>query len=64
MERKTVYSAYDRRVVFEGSAAECKAWIMNQAETRLSDGRVLCRYWTMDGDTYWDVGPVFIFNEQ
>lgn len=62
MERKTVYSAYDRRVVFEGTAEECREYIMNQAETVLSDGRVIFRQWTMDGDTYWDVGPVFIFN--
>ena len=62
MERKTVYSAFDRRVVFEGTAEECREYIMSQAETKLSDGRVICRLWTMDGDNYWDVGPVFIFN--
>jgi hypothetical protein len=62
MERKTVYSAYDRRVVFEGTAEECREYIMSQAETVLDDGRVICRLWTMDGDNYWDVGPVFIFN--
>jgi hypothetical protein len=62
MERKTVYSAYDRRVVFEGTAEECREYIMNQAETVMDDGRVICRLWTMDGDNYWDVGPVFIFN--
>lgn len=59
-----VYSAYDRRVVFEGTAEECRKYIFSQAETKLSDGRVICRYWTMDGDMYWDVGPVFICNIQ
>jgi hypothetical protein len=62
MERKTVYSAFDRRVVFEGTAEECREYIMSQAETVLDDGRVICRLWTVDGDNYWDVGPVFIFN--
>jgi hypothetical protein len=62
MERKTVYSAFDRRVVFEGTAEECREYIMSQAETVLDDGRVICRLWKMDGDNYWDVGPVFIFN--
>lgn len=62
MERKTVYSAFDRRVVFEGTAEECRDYIFSQAETKLSDGRIIFRQWKMDGDNYWDVGPVFIFN--
>lgn len=62
MERKTVYSAFNRRVVFEGTAEECHEYIFSQAETKLSDGRVIFRQWKMDGDNYWDVGPVFIFN--
>ena len=63
MERKTVYLAYDRRVVFEGTAEECREYIFSQAETVLSNGKIIYRQWTMNGDTYWDVGPVFIFNE-
>ena len=64
MERKTVYSAYKRVAVFEGTTEECREYIFSQAETKLSDGNIIYRQWTMDGDTYWDVGPVFIFNEQ
>lgn len=61
MERKTVYSAYDRRVVFEGTAAECWAWLMEQADS--FDGRTFYREWAEDGDRFIDVGNVYIFNE-
>lgn len=63
MERKTVYSAYNRRVVFEGSADECWAWLMSQA-TKLDSGCRVFREWTADGDRYIDVGNVYIFNNQ
>ena len=52
MERKTVYSAYKRIMVFEGTAEECREYIFSQAETKLSDGNIIYRQWTMDGDTY------------
>lgn len=60
-ERKTVYSAYDRRVVFEGTAAECWAWLMAQADQ--FDGRTFYRTWESNGDRFIDVGSVYIFNE-
>lgn len=60
--KNTVYEAYSRRVVFEGTAQECWNWIMAQAD-HLSDGRVIYRTWESDGDRFIDVGQVFIFNE-
>ena len=59
-----VYSAYDKKVVFEGTAEKCWAWIMSQAETRFSDGRVIFREWTENGDRFIDVGNVYIFNNR
>lgn len=60
--KNTVYEAYTRRAVFEGSAQECWNWIIAQGD-RLSDGRVIYRTWESDGDRFIDVGKVFIFNE-
>ena len=60
---KTVYEAYNRRVAFEGTADECWKWIMDQAFT-MGDGRKIYRTWQENGDTYYDVGSVYIFNKQ
>ena len=57
-----VYSAYGKKLVFEGTDGECWAWIMSQAETTLSDGGILYREWTENGDRFIDVGNVYIFN--
>lgn len=57
----TVYSAYRREIVFEGTRQECLDWMFSQADT-LSNGGKLYRTWTIDGDTYYDVGNVYIFN--
>ena len=59
---KTVYKAYNRRVAFEGTADECLKWIMDQAFT-MDDGRKIYRTWQENGDTYYDVGYVYIFNK-
>lgn len=61
MNRKTVYEAYTRRVVFEGTADECWAWLMKLA---LNENYGMYRMWTdVDGDRYIDVGNVYIFND-
>ena len=60
---KTVYKAYNRRVAFEGTADECWKWIMDQAFT-MDDGRKIYRTWQENGDTYYDVGTIYIFNKQ
>lgn len=57
-----VYSAYDRRVVFEGSKADCWRWLMAQGE--VINGAIYYRTWTENGDTYYDMGTVYIFNQQ
>lgn len=58
----TVYNAYDRRVMFEGSFQECLDWMFAQADT-LSNGGKIYRTWTDEnGDTFYDVGRVYIFN--
>lgn len=57
----TVYSAYNRMVQFDGSYEECFDWIISQGE-KLSDGSVIYRTWEMDGETYFDVGRVFILS--
>ncbi len=58
----TVYNAYDRRVVFEGTYQECLDWMFSQADT-LSNGGKIYRTWTDEnGDTFYDVGRVYIFN--
>ena len=61
MNRKTVYEAYTRRVVFEGTADECWAWLMKLA---LNENCGMYRMWTdVDGDRHIDVGNVYIFND-
>ena len=60
--KNTVYEAFTRRVVFEGTAKECWKWILDQGY-KMDDGRILYRTWTDDGDRFIDVGKVFIFNE-
>ena len=61
MNRKTVYEAYTRRVVFEGTADECWGWLMKLA---LNENYGMYRMWTdVDGDRYIDVGNVYIFND-
>ena len=60
--KNTVYEAFTRRAVFEGSAQECWKLILDQVY-KMADGRVLYRMWTEDGDRFIDVGKVFIFNE-
>lgn len=57
---RTVYLAYSREVVFEGTHEECWNWIISQAD-HFSD-RYIYRTWTENGDTYYDVGPVYIYN--
>lgn len=57
----TVYSANKRMVMFEGTYQECLDWMFAQADTLANGGRIY-RTWTMDGDTYYDVGRVYIFN--
>lgn len=59
---KTVYEAFTRRVAFEGTTDECWKWIMDQAFT-MDDGRKIFRTWQENGDTYYDVGHVYIFNK-
>ena len=56
-----VYSAYDRRVVFSGSKTDCWNWLMAQGEK--INGVVYYRTWAENGDTYYDMGTVYIFNE-
>lgn len=58
----TVYYAYDRQVAFEGTYKECMRWMMDQADC--FDGKRFFRTWRLDGDTYYDVGRVYIFNGQ
>lgn len=58
----TVYEALTRRIVFEGTADECLEWILNQAFT-FEDGRKLYRTWQENGDCYYDVGTVYVFNK-
>ena len=60
--KKTVYDAYTRCVVFEGTEQECWKWILDQGY-KMDDGRIIYRMWTEDGDRFIDVGKVFIFNE-
>lgn len=58
----TVYSAWTRTVVFEGSNQECWDWIMSQADG--CDDRKIFRTWKDEsGDTFYDVGKVYIFNQ-
>lgn len=61
MNKKTVYYGYTREVAFEGSAEECWNWIISQAD-HFGD-RYIYRTWTENGDTYYDVGSVYIFNK-
>ena len=58
----TVYDAFTRRIVFEGTVDECLTWIMDQAFT-FEDGRKLYRTWQENGDCYYDVGTVYVFNK-
>ena len=58
----TVYDAFTRRIVFEGTVDECLKWIMDQAFT-FEDGRKLYRTWQENGDCYYDVGTVYVFNK-
>ena len=60
--KKTVYEAFSRRVVFEGTAKECWKWILDQGY-KMPDGRILYRMWIEDGNRFIDVGRVYIFNE-
>ena len=57
-----VYSAYGKKLVFEGTDGECWKWIISQAEAKLSDGTIIYREWTENGDRFIDVGNVYIFN--
>lgn len=56
-----VYEAYTRRVAFEGTKDECLKFMFDQADD-LGNGRKIYRTWTVDGDTFYDVGRVYIFN--
>ena len=58
----TVYDAFTRRIVFEGTADECLKWIMDQAFT-MDDGRKIFRTWEENGEMVYDVGNVYIFNK-
>lgn len=59
---KEVYEAYTRRVVFRGSAEECEKWILDQGDH--FGERTIYRTWIDEnGDIYWDVGRVYIFNK-
>ena len=61
MNRKTVYEAFTRRVVFEGTSDECWAWLMRLA---LEENYGIYRMWTDEhGDRHIDIGNVFIFND-
>lgn len=57
-----VYEALTRRIVFEGTTDECLKWIMDQAFT-FEDGRKFYRTWQENGDCYYDVGTVYVFNK-
>lgn len=59
----TVYTAYDRSVAFEGSADECRKFICKSANYHYPSGGAFIRNWIEDGDLYWDVGAVYIFND-
>ena len=60
MGKYTVYEAYTRRVVFEGTQEECWKWLMRIA---IEENYNMYRMWVdIDGDRYIDVGNVYIFN--
>ena len=58
----TVYNAWTREVVFQGTNQECWDWMMAQADGW--DDRKIFRTWKdQNGDTFYDVGRVYIFNQ-
>lgn len=59
----TVYNAWTKQVVFEGSNQECWDWIMSQAEN-WGDRKIFRTWKDGNGDTFYDVGRVYIFNQQ
>lgn len=59
----TVYNAWTKQVVFEGSNQECWDWMMSQAES-WGDRKIFRTWKDESGDTFYDVGKVYIFNQQ
>ena len=57
----TVYEVFTRRVAFEGTYQECWDWMMSQADD-YNGGKIYRTWKDEDGDTYYDVGRVYIFN--
>lgn len=58
----TVYDAYTHQISFEGSPRECTQWLLNQGDT-VGD-RLIYRTWTENGNTYYDFGNLFIYNDE
>lgn len=61
--KKTVYDAYTRCVVFEGTTEECWKWIFDHGY-KMANGSIIYHTWNENGDRFIDVGEVFIFNEK
>lgn len=57
-----VIESYTKEISFEGTPKECLKFIYDSAK-ELNYG--IFRRWTVDGNTYYDVGPVtYIFNDE
>lgn len=61
--KKTVYDAFTREVVFEGTIEECWKWIFDHGY-KTNDGRIIYHTWNEGKDRFIDVGEIFIFNEK
>lgn len=58
-----VIDTYTDKVVFEGDADACRKYICDRANYHRADGSAFVRNWIDNGNLYWDVGNVYIFND-